>query len=71
MASTVDVAAVSFDDEMRQTIEQQAWKRPVLCAKQLKDVRIQTRLMDYDGKGRHVVEIFIHTGEKEIDVYVP
>ena len=73
----------SVDDEIRQAIEQHAWQRPVLCAKQcqlfaksldekqLKVVRVQARLMDYDGKGHNVVETFIHTGEKEIDVYVP
>lgn len=73
----------SFDDEMRETIEQHAWKRPVLCAKQyqlfakapdekqLNVIRVQARLMGYDGKGKDVVETFVHTGEKEIAVYVP
>jgi hypothetical protein len=67
----------SFDDETRHLLELQAWKRPVLCAKQfhlfakvldesqLKVVRVQARLMGYDSKHQGVIETFIHTGDKE------
>lgn len=67
----------NFDDEMRQSIERQAWKRPLLCAKQyplfakvldetqLKVVRVQARLMGYDSKNQGVIETFIQTGDKE------
>lgn len=67
----------NFDDEMRQAIELQAWKRPLLCARQyhlfakvldktqLKVVRVQARLMGYDSKNQGVVETFIDTGDKE------
>lgn len=67
----------NYDDDTRQIIETQAWQRPVLCAKQyhlfakvldekqLKVVRVQARLMGYDGQGQEVLETFIHTGDKE------
>ncbi|NNJ51252.1 MAG: hypothetical protein HKP22_12905 [Gammaproteobacteria bacterium] len=67
----------NYDDDKRQMIEQQAWKRPMLCAKQyhlfakvldekqLKVTRVQARLMGYDGQGQKVIETFIHTGDKE------
>jgi len=67
----------SFDDDTRQMMEVQAWKRPVLCAKQyhlfakvldenqLKVARVQARLMGYDGQNQGVIETFIHTGDKE------
>jgi hypothetical protein len=67
----------SFDDDERKAIESQAWKRPLLCARQyhlfakvldetqLKVVRVQARLMGYDSKSQGVVETFIHTGDKE------
>lgn len=66
-----------YDDETRRTIESQAWKQPVLCAKQfnlfakvldetqLKVVRVQARLMGYDSHKQGVIETFIHTGDKE------
>ena len=71
----------NYDDDTRQSIEKQAWQRPVLCAKQyhlfakvldekqLKVVRVQARLMGYDGQGQRVIETFIHTGDK--DTYSP
>jgi hypothetical protein len=67
----------NFDDETRQALELQAWKRPVLCAKQfqlftkvlddkqLKVARVQARLMGYDSQKQGVIETFIHTGDKE------
>ena len=67
----------SYDDATRQAIELQAWKRPVLCAKQyhlfakvlderqLKVARVQARLMGYDSQKQGVIETFIHTGDKE------
>jgi len=67
----------NYDDDIRQMIETQAWQRPVLCAKQyhlfakvldekqLKVIRVQARLMGYDGQGQEVLETFIHTGDKE------
>lgn len=67
----------NFDDEARRVLELQAWKRPLLCAKQyhlfakvldetqLKVVRVQARLMGYDSKNQGVIETFIHTGDKE------
>lgn len=67
----------NFDDDTRQMMEVQAWKRPVLCAKQyhlfakvldenqLKVARVQARLMGYDGQNQGVIETFIHTGDKE------
>lgn len=70
-----------FDDKRRRLLEQQAWQRPVLCARQyslfarvldetqLKVVRVQARLMGYDSKAQSVVETFIHTGDK--DTYSP
>jgi phosphoribosylaminoimidazole carboxylase (NCAIR synthetase) len=41
----------------------------VLDEKQLKVVRVQARLMGYDGQGQKVIETFIHTGDK--DLYSP
>lgn len=70
-----------FDDETRRRLEQQAWQRPLLCAKQynlfasvldetqLKVVRVQARLMGYDSKAQGIIETFIHTGDK--DTYSP
>lgn len=66
-----------FDDEERAGLEEQAWKRPVLCAQQyrlfarvidrqqLKVTRVKARLMGYDSKGQGLVETFIQTGDKE------
>ena len=71
----------NYDDDTRQAIERQAWRRPLLCAKQyhlfakvldekqLKVARVQARLMGYDGRGQKVIETFIHTGDK--DIYSP
>jgi len=67
----------NFDDETRQAMELQAWKRPVLCAKQyhlfakvldekqLKVARVQARLMGFDSHKQGVIETFIQTGDKE------
>lgn len=67
----------SIGDDARQSIEQQAWCRPVLCAQQyrlfakildrqqLKVSRVKARLMGYDSKGQKVIETFIQTGDKE------
>ena len=71
----------NYDDDTRRALEKQAWQRPMLCArqyhlfakvldrKQLKVVRVQARLMGYDGRGQRVIETFIHTGDK--DIYSP
>jgi len=67
----------NFEDETRQAMELQAWKRPVLCAKQyhlfakvldekqLKVARVQARLMGFDSHKQGVIETFIQTGDKE------
>jgi hypothetical protein len=67
----------NFDDATRQALELQAWKRPLLCAKQyhlfakvmddkqLKVARVQARLMGFDSRKLGVIETFIHTGDKE------
>ena len=67
----------SYDNETRRTIETQAWKRPLLCARQfnlftkvldaknLNAVRVQARLMGYDGHNHIVIEPFVNTGDKD------
>lgn len=67
----------ALNKNMRIEYEKQAWKRPLLCAKQyrlfvdLQDekgltvVRVQARLMGDDAKGQELREAFIHTGDKE------
>ena len=66
-----------YNDDVRHTIELQAWLRPVLCAqqfrlfpkvldeKQLKVTRVQARLMGYDSHLDGIKETFLHTDDKE------
>ena len=66
---------------VRAELEQQAWKRPVLCDEQfrlfarvldeksLKVARVQARLMGAGGQGQATLEAFIDTGDK--DAYSP
>ena len=71
----------SLSRRQRIVYEQQAWRRPLLCARQyrlfvdlqdekgLRVARVQARLMGDDARGQALTEVFIQTGDK--DSYSP